>query len=82
MKKGLIKKDVAYYLNELLIDEMICINCSIEESRLSQRYSSLLPQDIICQQNLRKNIDTLCVCIGKYFILIINNNNHTNINNK
>lgn len=59
--------DIAYTINRLLfkanLKEHVCINCAVEESTLSGRQSTLLPQDYIVRNNVTPR-DTIIMSVG------------------
>lgn len=60
----LMKPDIAYHLNALLIDSNYCaINAAIEESTIASRNNDLLPQDKFIQENITDD-DILIVSVG------------------
>lgn len=59
-----MKPDISYYMNALLTDSNYCvINTAIEESTLTCRDDSLLPQDVFIQKNITDE-DILIVSVG------------------
>lgn len=62
-----MKADVCYWMNHEIqsrgIEGLCCINAAVEESTLSMRSKSLLPQDEFVRNHLTEN-DTIVVSVG------------------
>ncbi|QKF94723.1 GDSl lipase/esterase [Fadolivirus algeromassiliense] len=56
-------QDVAYHLNTMLPQNKLCINTSIEATKLGQRKKTLLDQDEFIRDHVRKD-DILIISVG------------------